>query len=173
MKKRMMLTFFALMVTALLSVSAMAQLNTHSVWTDDNGLVIGDAENGCEYSKFDKFHMATSWTERTRAILRRPISAASRWLMDLPTVVTTIFTSFRSTIRSAPTATPSRVTGMFIVTVVLCAAVVPEMLMPLAAPQPPATITSWLSGTRPTAHIGTMSATSINARISRFLDKPF
>lgn len=65
MKKRMMLTFFALMVTALLSMSAMAQLNTHSVWTDDNGLVIGDAENGCEYSKFDKFHMATSWTERT------------------------------------------------------------------------------------------------------------
>jgi hypothetical protein len=65
MKKQTVLIFLALIITGLLSVSAAAQLNTHSVWTDGNGLVISDARNGCEYYSFDKFHMATSWTERT------------------------------------------------------------------------------------------------------------
>jgi hypothetical protein len=65
MKKRILITFFALMIAGLLSVPAAAQLNTHSVWTDNNGLVIVDASNGCENTIFSSFDMATSWTERT------------------------------------------------------------------------------------------------------------
>ena len=45
-----------------LSVAAMAQ-NTHSVWTNDNGLVIRDAKTGCDYTALRAFNMATSWTE--------------------------------------------------------------------------------------------------------------
>jgi hypothetical protein len=62
MKKQTILTLFALMMFGILSVSAMAQ-NTHSVWTNDNGLVILDAETRCEYTKLRAFDMATSWTE--------------------------------------------------------------------------------------------------------------
>lgn len=65
MNKRIVVTFLALMVVGLLSVPAMAQLNTHSIWTNDNGLVIGDAKTGCEYYSLAAFDMATSWTEKT------------------------------------------------------------------------------------------------------------
>ncbi len=65
MHKRIVVTFFALIMVSLLSVSAMAQLQTHSIWTNDNGYVIGDAENGCEYNVLKGFDMATSWTEKT------------------------------------------------------------------------------------------------------------
>lgn len=53
------------MIAGLLSVSAAAQLSTHSVWTNNNGLVIVDASNGCENTILEKFDMATSWTEPT------------------------------------------------------------------------------------------------------------
>jgi hypothetical protein len=51
-----------MILTGLLTVSASAQ-STHSVWTNDNGLVIRDAENGCKYTTLKGFDMATSWTE--------------------------------------------------------------------------------------------------------------
>ncbi|HLM01502.1 MAG TPA: hypothetical protein VK400_10655 [Pyrinomonadaceae bacterium] len=62
MKKQTLLTLFALITLGILSVSAMAQ-STHSVWTNDNGLVIRDAETGCKYDSLRAFDMATSWTE--------------------------------------------------------------------------------------------------------------
>ncbi len=62
MKKRMMLVFFATLTLGILAISATAQ-RTHSVWTNLNGLYIFDATNGCQYSSFTGFDMATSWTE--------------------------------------------------------------------------------------------------------------
>ena len=62
MKKRIMLAFFASLTIAVMSMSAAAQ-RTHSVWTNSNGLYIFDATNGCQYSSFSGFEMATSWTE--------------------------------------------------------------------------------------------------------------
>lgn len=83
MKKQIVLTFFALVMTGLLSVSVMAKYQTHSIWTNDNGLVIGDAENGCEYSLLYSFEMATSWTEPTPGYPAqahfRGISKAEGW----------------------------------------------------------------------------------------------
>jgi hypothetical protein len=63
--KKTVLTILVMALAAVLSSSALAQKNTHSVWTDNNGFLIGDASNGCEYSSFDKFEMITSWTEPT------------------------------------------------------------------------------------------------------------
>lgn len=65
MKKQIILTFVALVITGLASVSAMAKYQTHSIWTNDNGLVIYDAETGCQYYSLAAFDMATSWTEPT------------------------------------------------------------------------------------------------------------
>lgn len=69
MKKNLIVTFFAMLIVGLLSASAMAQPFTHSVWTNNNGLVIRDAQNGCTYNSltggFGGFNMATSWTEPT------------------------------------------------------------------------------------------------------------
>jgi hypothetical protein len=65
MKKNIFLLFCALILTGLASVSAMAQLNTHSVWTNDNGLVIFDPQLKCEYTTLKGFDMASSWTELT------------------------------------------------------------------------------------------------------------
>lgn len=62
MKKQTIVTLFVLMMLGVFSVSAMAQ-NTHSVWTNDNGLVIRDARTGCDYTSLRAFDMATSWTE--------------------------------------------------------------------------------------------------------------
>ncbi|HEX8737521.1 MAG TPA: hypothetical protein VF721_19470 [Pyrinomonadaceae bacterium] len=62
MKKQTIITLFVLIMLGAFSVSAMAQ-NTHSVWTNDNGLVIVDAETGCDYKQLRAFDMATSWTE--------------------------------------------------------------------------------------------------------------
>jgi hypothetical protein len=62
MKKQSILTFF-LMMLGVFAIPAMAQVNTHSVWTNDNGLVIRDAETGCDYKSLRAFDMATSWTE--------------------------------------------------------------------------------------------------------------
>jgi hypothetical protein len=47
----------------LFSTSAMAQVATHSVWTNFNGQYIFDAANGCQYTTFGGFNMATSWNE--------------------------------------------------------------------------------------------------------------
>lgn len=63
MKRRMMLFFFASLTLCVLSLTASAQPKTRSVWTNANGLAIGDATNGCWYSSFSGFNMATSWTE--------------------------------------------------------------------------------------------------------------
>jgi hypothetical protein len=63
MKKQTILTLVILMVVGLFSVSAMAQVQTHSVWTNNNGLAIRDAQTGCWYPAFSGFNMATSWTE--------------------------------------------------------------------------------------------------------------
>ena len=63
MKKRMMLAFFASLMLGVVSMSATAQTQTNSVWTNLNGLYIFDATNGCQYSSFTGFDMATSWTE--------------------------------------------------------------------------------------------------------------
>jgi hypothetical protein len=62
MKKQTIGFFFVLIMLGIFSVSAMAQ-STHSVWTNDNGLVIRDAETGCKYTSLAGFNMATSWTE--------------------------------------------------------------------------------------------------------------
>lgn len=62
MKKRIILAFFASLILGVLSMSATAQ-RTHSVWTNLNGFYISDATNGCTYSSFLGFNMATSWTE--------------------------------------------------------------------------------------------------------------
>lgn len=63
MKQRMIFALFALLTLGMLSMSASAQPNTHSVWTNLNGLYIFDATNGCQYTSFSGFNMATSWTE--------------------------------------------------------------------------------------------------------------
>ena len=69
MKKRILVTFFALMAISMMSATAMSQPYTHSVWTNNNGLAIRDAQTGCNYNSltggFSGFNMATSWTEPT------------------------------------------------------------------------------------------------------------
>ena len=62
MKKQSLVFFCALIVLGIASISATAQA-THSVWTNNNGLVIRDAETRCEYTALYSFDMATSWTE--------------------------------------------------------------------------------------------------------------
>ena len=62
MKKPTIVIFFVLIMLGVFSISATAQ-STHSVWTDDNGLVIRDAETGCKYNALRSFNMASSWTE--------------------------------------------------------------------------------------------------------------
>lgn len=61
--------FLAILAIALLSVAATAQIRTHSVWTNNNGLAIRDAQSGCTYTNltggFVGFNMATSWDEPT------------------------------------------------------------------------------------------------------------
>ena len=65
MKKNLIVMFFAMMAVSLFSAPAAAQVNTHSVWTNSNGLYIRDAQTGCLYPAFSGFEMATSWTEPT------------------------------------------------------------------------------------------------------------
>lgn len=65
MNRKLIVSFFAMMAVSLLSMSAMGQVGTHSVWTNSNGLVIRDAQTGCTYPSFSGFEMATSWTEPT------------------------------------------------------------------------------------------------------------
>lgn len=65
MKKQTLAIFLVLMVVGLFTVSASAQPFTHSVWTNNNGLVIVDPTSGCNYTGFSGFNMATSWTEPT------------------------------------------------------------------------------------------------------------
>lgn len=64
MRNRIVLTFFALIVTAIFSAAAMA--GTHNVRSLNNGgRKLVDPDNGCNYSTFAKFRMITSWTEPT------------------------------------------------------------------------------------------------------------
>jgi hypothetical protein len=62
MKNKSIVTFLVLMMVGAFSISAMAQ-STHSVWTNDNGYVIRDAQTGCQYLSLRAFDMATSWTD--------------------------------------------------------------------------------------------------------------
>ena len=62
MKNKSIVFFFVLIMLGVAATSAMAQ-STHSVWTNNNGLVIRDAETRCECTWLDSFEMATSWTE--------------------------------------------------------------------------------------------------------------
>ncbi len=60
------LTFIALIITGLVSVSAAAQANPHSVWTfDGGGRQVTDPDLPCDFTTFEKFRMITSWTEPT------------------------------------------------------------------------------------------------------------
>jgi hypothetical protein len=63
MKKSNIVTLFALIVIALFALPVTAQVATHSVWTNLNGYYIIDATNGCQYTSFGSFNMATSWNE--------------------------------------------------------------------------------------------------------------
>jgi hypothetical protein len=62
MNKRIFLAFCASLTLGLMVISAAAQ-KTHSVWTNNNGLGVRDATNGCTYTSTSSFNMATSWTE--------------------------------------------------------------------------------------------------------------
>src|SRR5437868_15375460 len=62
MKKQTIGICFVSLLLAIFSIRAAAQA-TNSVWTNDNGFVIRDAETGCEYTTLRSFNMATSWTE--------------------------------------------------------------------------------------------------------------
>ena len=64
MKKQIVLAFCALIITGMISVSAMALDHTHSVWTNNSGgRQVTDPELGCDFTDFYKFRMITSWTE--------------------------------------------------------------------------------------------------------------
>jgi hypothetical protein len=65
MKKTIIAILFTLVLAGLLPAPAIAGVNTHSIWTNDHGRELWDAENGCSYGDFKKFNMATSWTEPT------------------------------------------------------------------------------------------------------------
>jgi hypothetical protein len=64
MKKIFAYTLTAFACAAFFSVSAFAQA-THSLWTNNNGFYIRDAQTTCTYSGFTTFEAATSWTEPT------------------------------------------------------------------------------------------------------------
>jgi hypothetical protein len=64
MKKQTLAIFLVLMVVGIFTISASAQ-NTHSVWTNNNGLAVVDPNVSCNYTAFSGFNMATSWTEPT------------------------------------------------------------------------------------------------------------
>ena len=70
MKKKWIIVFSILMIASFLSGALVVSkagivfiLNTHSVWTNNNGEVVFDGANGCEYRVFKEFDMATSWSE--------------------------------------------------------------------------------------------------------------
>ena len=68
MKRQLFPIFLVLLITGLISVSAMAQVSTHNVRTyDSGGVQVNDptAGFGCGYLTFEKFRMITSWTEPT------------------------------------------------------------------------------------------------------------
>ncbi len=64
--KKTVLTLVALIITGMISVSAMGQVVTHSIWTHNSGgRQVTDPELGCKVTTFYKFRMITSWTEPT------------------------------------------------------------------------------------------------------------
>jgi hypothetical protein len=103
MKKQTIVTLFAMIVVALFSVSAMAQIKTHSVWTNSHGLAIRDAQTGCWYSGFSGFNMATSWNDPTAGTV--PADAHFRGVSKAGQVgCTTYFYDFRLVVSSATTS---------------------------------------------------------------------
>jgi hypothetical protein len=64
MRKHIFLTLFALIITGILSVPAMALDHSHSVWTNNSGgRKLVDPDLGCVVGNFFKFRMVSSWTE--------------------------------------------------------------------------------------------------------------
>lgn len=102
MKKQTFLTLLILMVVGLFTVSAMAQIKTHSVWTNSHGLAIRDATTGCWYTGFSGFNMATSWNEPTAGTV--PADAFFRGVSKAGVAgCTTYFYDFRLVISSSTT----------------------------------------------------------------------
>jgi hypothetical protein len=66
MKKHIFLTFLAVIVTGMMTISAAAIDHSHSVWTNNSGgRILVDPDIGCEADTFFKFRTITSWTEIT------------------------------------------------------------------------------------------------------------
>jgi hypothetical protein len=65
MKKQFVTIFLTLLAIGLFTVSAMAQLSSHSVWTQNNGRQITDPDLPCNYTTITKFRVLSSWTEKT------------------------------------------------------------------------------------------------------------
>ncbi len=70
MKKRWIAVFSVLIIAAFLSGALVVSkagtvfiLNTHSVWTNDDGLTVVDGENGCEYRVFEGFETISAWSD--------------------------------------------------------------------------------------------------------------
>src|ERR1700755_2056611 len=64
MKKRIVLAFFALIVTAIFSAVALA--GTHEIRTSNTGgRKLIDPDTGCVFGAFVKWRTITSWTEPT------------------------------------------------------------------------------------------------------------
>lgn len=65
MKNKRTLAFCTILIFGVLSISARAQTDTRSVWTNGNGVNITDPQTGCTHLTFGGFNMATSWNEPT------------------------------------------------------------------------------------------------------------
>lgn len=108
MKKQTIAIFLVLVVAGLFSVSASAQ-STHSVWTNNNGLVVRDPTNGCNYASLTRFDMATSWTEPTPGY---PAQAHFRGITrTLFTSVACSASSFEFTLLRSSATTSDDITG--------------------------------------------------------------
>ena len=109
MKKQTIVTFLVLMMLGIFSISAAAQ-STHSVWTNNNGYYVRDATNGCLYSSFSGFNMATSWTEPAPPTYPaqahfRGVTKAIGFSATCPTA------GYDFTLVSTTSTTPDQITG--------------------------------------------------------------
>lgn len=65
MMRKTILIFLALIITGMISVPAMAQLSSHSVWTQNSFRQVDDPDLPCSYTTMTKFRVLSSWTEPT------------------------------------------------------------------------------------------------------------
>jgi hypothetical protein len=75
MKKKWILVFSVLMIAAFLSGALVVSragivfiLNTHSIWTNNDGLVVLDGQSGCELRVFKEFETISAWSEYDGAL---------------------------------------------------------------------------------------------------------